>query len=96
MGEILARIIVEFPALSGLYHVASEPISKHLLLMKIAKALDLDITVEPYADYHCDRSLNASRFQAEACWRPPSWDSMIEELAADPTPYDQWRTANVA
>jgi dTDP-4-dehydrorhamnose reductase len=96
MGEILARIIGEFPALSGLYHVASEPISKHLLLMKIAKALDLDITVEPYADYHCDRSLNASRFQAEACWRPPSWDSMIEELAADPTPYDQWRTANVA
>lgn len=96
LGETLARIIGELPVLSGLYHVASEPISKHVLLTKIAKALDLGITVEPYADYQCDRSLDASRFQAEACWQPPSWDTMIQELTADPTPYDQWRTVHVA
>jgi len=91
LGGLLAWVIEDQPALAGLYHVASEPISKYVLLKKIAKALGLDTVIEPYAEYRCDRSLDASRFQTATGWTPPSWDAMIEALAADPTPYDQWR-----
>jgi dTDP-4-dehydrorhamnose reductase len=91
LGEILAWVIGDQQTLAGLYHVASEPISKYSLLTKISKAFGLEVEIEPYAEYRCDRSLDASRFRTATGWQPPSWDAMIEGLAADPTPYDQWR-----
>jgi dTDP-4-dehydrorhamnose reductase len=42
-----------------------------------------------------DRSLDSSLFRSATGWRPPSWQEMIAELAADPTPYDRWRKAKV-
>jgi hypothetical protein len=53
--------------------------------------MKLDIEVEPYDDPPCDRSLSASRFVVTTGYRTPGWDEMIAELAADPTPYDDWR-----
>jgi hypothetical protein len=29
-------------------------------------------------------------------YRIPSWEEMVAELAADPTPYDEWRLAHVS
>jgi len=91
LGEILAWIVSEHPTLDGLYHVASEPISKYALLTKISKAFGFHVEIEQYAENRCDRSLDASRFREATGWQPPSWESMIQKLAADPTPYDQWR-----
>jgi len=92
LGEVLARIIEEQPDLTGLYHVAGEPISKYALLRKIAAAFALRTEIEPYAEFRCDRSLDGTRFRLATGWRPPSWDEMIEGLTSDPTPYDQWRS----
>lgn len=91
LAEILAWVIADQPTLAGLYHVASEPISKYSLLTKISKAFGLETEVEPYDEHRCDRSLDASRFRTATGWQPPSWDAMIEVLAGDPTPYDKWR-----
>ncbi len=91
LGEILAWVIADQPTLAGLYHVASEPMSKYSLLAKVSKAFGLQTEIEPYTGYRCDRSLDASRFRTVTGWHPPSWDAMIVALAADPTPYDQWR-----
>lgn len=93
LAEILAWVIEDQPTLAGLYHVASEPISKYSLLTKISRAFGFEAEIEAYAGYHCDRSLDASRFRTATGWQPPSWDEMIEVLAADPTPYDRWRQA---
>lgn len=93
LGEILAWVIGQQPTLAGLYHVASEPISKCSLLTKISKAFGFETEIEPYAEYRCDRTLDASRFRIATGWQPPCWDAMIEKLADDPTPYDQWRQA---
>jgi dTDP-4-dehydrorhamnose reductase len=91
LASVMGDIIERYPDLSGLYHIASHPISKYDLLVKIRDAMRLDIDIIPYDDQPCDRSLNAARFVAATDYRFPGWDEMIAELAADPTPYDEWR-----
>jgi dTDP-4-dehydrorhamnose reductase len=91
LARIMGDLIVEYPSLSGLYHVSSDPISKYDLLVRIRDTMGLDIEIEPYEDFYCDRSLDSSRFRAETGYPVPEWDEMITELAQDDTPYDEWR-----
>jgi dTDP-4-dehydrorhamnose reductase len=91
MARIIGDIIASHPDLSGLYQVASAPISKCELLGKIRDAMRLDIEIAPWDDPPCDRSLRADKFVAATGYRIPGWDEMIRELAEDPTPYDEWR-----
>jgi dTDP-4-dehydrorhamnose reductase len=98
--QVLARIIGDLladqPALGGLVQIASQPITKYDLLTKLKDAMGLDIEIEPFDDPPCDRSLSAARFVRATGYRIPSWDEMVAELAADPTPYDAWRLAHVS
>jgi dTDP-4-dehydrorhamnose reductase len=91
LARIMGDLIADHADLWGLYHVSSEPISKYDLLVEIRDVLGLDIDVEPYGDFHCDRSLDSSRFWTETGYPVPSWEEMIAELAQDSTPYDEWR-----
>jgi len=91
LAHIIGDIIVDYPGLSGLYQIASQPISKYELLVRIRDAMKLDIEVEPYDNPPCDRSLSAARFVETTDYDIPDWDEMIAELAADSTPYDEWR-----
>ena len=72
--------------------MASAPISKCDLLGKIRDAMTLDITIEATDGPHCDRSLDGTRFVKATGYTIPSWDQLIGDLVADPTPYDDWRT----
>jgi dTDP-4-dehydrorhamnose reductase len=98
--QVLARIIGDLlsdqPTLGGLVQIASTPISKYALLMMLKEAMNLDIEIEPFDDPPCDRSLSAARFVAATGYHIPSWEEMVAELAADPTPYDEWRLAHVS
>lgn len=96
LARVVGDIIERYPDLSGVYHIASQPISKYDLLVRIRDAMALAIEIEPYDDPPCDRSLDASRFVAATGYQIPSWDEMIAELAADTTPYDEWRTRYAA
>lgn len=91
LARILVNIVANYPNLSGLYHISSEPISKYDLLQRLRDAYKLDVEVEPYKDYYCDRSLDSSRFRALTGFVPPSWDEMVTELVNDKTKYDVWR-----
>jgi dTDP-4-dehydrorhamnose reductase len=91
LARILGDLVSDHPRLQGLYHVAGEAISKHDLLVRINRAMALGIEVEPAEEPRCDRSLDGSRFRAATGLEIPSWDRMIEELATDSTPYDEWR-----
>jgi dTDP-4-dehydrorhamnose reductase len=90
-ARIMEALIVDYPDLSGLYHVSSDAISKYDLLVKIRDALKLDIEIESDGGFCCDRSLDSSRFRTETGYPIPGWDSMIAELAQDDTPYDEYR-----
>jgi len=94
LARIMGDILMQHPTVDGIFQIASQPISKLDLLVKIRDAMKLDIEVEPHDDPPCDRSLSAARFVAATGYRIPTWDDMIAELAADPTPYDEWRRAH--
>lgn len=91
LAQMMANVIEDYPQLSGLYHLSSEPINKYDLLTLIADTLALPIEIEPNPDIQIDRSLNSDRFWSEVDFTPPSWSSMIQAMADDPTPYDLWR-----
>lgn len=81
MARIIEKLLIDSPHASGLYHISTEPISKHDLLTKINTAFDLGITIVPDDEFKCNRSLDSSRFQTTFGYRPPDWDSMVAELA---------------
>jgi dTDP-4-dehydrorhamnose reductase len=92
MADIIADLIIKHPDLHGLYHVSSEPIDKFSLLQLIKKYFNLSVIIEPEQEMHIDRSLNSARFREKTGFKPPSWEQMISQLAADRTPYDRWRS----
>jgi dTDP-4-dehydrorhamnose reductase len=91
LSNIVADVLENHPNLSGLYQVASQPISKYDLLKLINEIYDLDIEIEPDEQFACDRSLDGSRFCKATGFRPPNWAEMISEMHRDPTPYHLWR-----
>jgi len=91
LAHIVADVTSHRLHLSGVYHVSSAPISKYDLLCLLRHAYQVPIEIEPTAEVHCDRSLISARFQAATDFVPPAWTSLVEELAADSTPYDEWR-----
>jgi len=96
LARVMGDVIDHHPGLHGICQVASEPITKLDLLNRIRDAMGLDIAIEPFDDPPCDRSLDPARFVALTGYRIPTWDEMVAELAADPTPYDDWRRRHAA
>ncbi len=90
-ADIIANLISEHEELSGLHHVAAEPINKFDVLILANKFFDADITLTRDEDFKIDRSLDGSRFEQLTGFKPPSWDEMIKRMAEDPTPYDSFR-----
>jgi len=91
LAEIIVKIILNHQNLQGIYHIASEPISKFDLLSLVKKAYALNVQIEPDDDVVCDRSLNAELFKRATGYIPPSWSDMIVEMYNDSTPYDELR-----
>ncbi len=81
MARIGDRSVNQRAGLSGVWHVASEPISKVALLQLGREKLGWEGVIEPNDEFVCDRSLNADRFNQATGYTPPSWEAMISELA---------------
>jgi len=81
LARIIEMLLIRFPAVSGLYHVSSAPISKFDLLSLLKLRLELTLEITPYDDFRCDRSLDSRRFQSEFGYRAPAWAKMVDELA---------------
>ncbi|HUF05033.1 MAG TPA: SDR family oxidoreductase [Aridibacter sp.] len=91
LAGVIASKILDISDMKGIYHVASERISKYGLLNRVNERLELGITIEPDEALVIDRSLDASRFSEETGFAAPTWDEMIEGLAKDASPYEEWR-----
>jgi dTDP-4-dehydrorhamnose reductase len=83
VAQILEDVLDRFPALSGLYHVGAEPISKHDLLHLINRRYDLRVTLRPVDEPVSDRSLDYSRFSSATGYRSDPWPSLVDRMAAD-------------
>ena len=82
-SRVIEMLLVQHPVASGVYHVSSESISKYDLLQIIKRKAELPIEIVPDGAFHCDRSLDSTRFRREFDYTPPSWDAMVDELVKD-------------
>jgi dTDP-4-dehydrorhamnose reductase len=96
MAGLVADLIERFPQLNGLYQVASPVVSKLELLGLAQKAYNLPVTIDPDDTVIVLRNLDGSRFRHATGIEVPSWERMMTELAADPTPYARWSATDAA
>jgi dTDP-4-dehydrorhamnose reductase len=91
MANLIGDILSTRKDLSGVFQVASEPISKYDLLVRLRDVLDWkDITIEPDDQFFCDRSLIGARFTTTTGWRAPTWESMLHGLASEWSRYSEY------
>jgi dTDP-4-dehydrorhamnose reductase len=83
LARVIAMLLDRHPGASGLYHLSSSAISKYELLVRLRDKLGLPVEIAPDDTVRIDRSLDSARFRAEFGYTPPSWDKMLDELAAD-------------
>jgi len=84
---VLAQILVDFVIfnlkLEGVYHIGSNPISKFDLLKLVAEIYDSHVSVKPDHSVIMNRSLNTEKFQREANYSPPNWDTLVRLMHDD-------------
>ena len=88
MSDLVGKLITDHSGLDGVWHVASEPISKYELLKLVNTHYKLGITLGRDDKFFCDRRLDGRAFGKRTRFIAPSWDTMVAEMHADPTPYD--------
>lgn len=77
---IIKEIIEKYPKLSGIYHIASNPINKYELLMRLKNIYQKDIDIIPDETIIIDRSLDPSKFKRDTSIRIPDWDEILENF----------------
>lgn len=82
-AHLMLQVILPRPDLAGLYHVASDPISKYELLKLLQKRYAWPGVLVPESHTVVDRSLSADRLRAATGYKPPSWVQMVDEMADD-------------
>lgn len=92
LATLVSHLVSTHPELTGLFQVTSEPISKHDLLCQLRDAYGLTVPIVPDDTEASDRTMNGARFRATTGYATPAWPELVRELAADPTPYSQWRS----
>lgn len=78
LAQVVRDAVIPHDELSGVYHVAAQPIAKYDLLTLIAKVYGKTIKVVPSDNLVIDRSLDAGRFNAATDYTVPSWPALIE------------------
>jgi len=82
-AAIIDNLIRNYPKLTGLYHVSSDPINKYDLLRLVNEAYSANVTIERDEEFKIDRSLDSMRFRSETRFKPESWEQMIGVMADD-------------
>jgi len=84
---VLAQILVDFVIfnlkLEGVYHIGSNPISKFDLLKLVAEIYDSHVSIKPDHSVIMNRSLNTEKFQREANYSPPNWNTLVSLMHDD-------------
>jgi len=94
LSDVIAAVIMNYPEMRGVWHVAAEPISKYELLKRVKAVYNLDVQIQPENSVVIDRSLNGSRLRKNTNIIIPSWQTMIEQMHQDPSPYAATRSKN--
>jgi dTDP-4-dehydrorhamnose reductase len=80
LARVMRDYIIPRNDLNGLYHVSAEPISKHDLLLLVAREYGKSIDIEPERKPVIDRSLDSTRFREHTSYVPPSWPELVRAM----------------
>ena len=81
-AQIIRDVVIPHKDISGLYHVAAQPINKYDLLGLIAKVYGKSIQILPDERLVIDRSLNADKFLVATGYVAPEWPELIRMMHA--------------
>lgn len=85
MAKTVLDIIENYPHISDLHQLSTpEPISKYDLLCLARDAFKLDIEIIPDNSFEIKPTLDGSKLRNAMNLVIPSWQEMMNELAADP------------
>jgi len=83
IARIVERLLIHHSDENGVWHASSEAISKYDLLCLFRKHFATKTEIVPDETFVCDRSLDSRRFRSRVGYTPPTWESMVEEIARD-------------
>jgi dTDP-4-dehydrorhamnose reductase len=79
LSSLVAELIYWPKRLSGLYNVATEPVSKFELLKIFQRTYNKQgVTIIPVSEPRCDRSLDPTKFKHDTLISIPSIEHMVE------------------
>ncbi|MBI5566991.1 MAG: SDR family oxidoreductase [Chloroflexi bacterium] len=90
LAQVVADIIQRHPTLAGLYQVVATPISKYDLLCLLRDAYRLAVDIMPDETVVSDRSMRGDKLRAAIGYESPAWPVLVQNLAVDRTPYQDW------
>ena len=82
LARVMRDLVIPDPALSGLWHVSSQPINKFELLKLVGEIYGKRIEIIPDDSVTIDRSLDGSRFNAATGYSAPSWRELVSQMHA--------------
>lgn len=80
ISKIIRDKVLPNRSLNGVYHLASEPISKYNLLSLIKDRYGSKIKLNRNDTLSVNRSLNADLFNKDASYQPPKWVTQIDQM----------------
>jgi dTDP-4-dehydrorhamnose reductase len=80
LAQVIRDVVIPRPDLHGIYHVATQPISKFDLLRLVAQRYAKSIELMPDDNVIINRSLSAERFEKATGYTPPAWPELIDSM----------------
>lgn len=80
LAQVVRDVVIPDKKLSGLYHVAAQPIAKFDLLRLVAEVYGKKIEIIPDGTLVINRSLKAERFRAATGYVAPEWPELIRVM----------------
>lgn len=82
LANVIRDRVLPHADLHGLFHVASQPISKYELLQMANREYGRGLEIEPDDHLRIDRSLDGSRFREATGYVAPPWPQLIAQMRA--------------
>ena len=80
LSKVIKDYLITNKKKYGIYHVASNPISKFDLLNMINNRYNLNLNIKPSYDLKINRSLNSSLFSSDFNYQTTDWEKQIDEM----------------
>jgi len=87
--RVVSECLLNQPCLEGIFHIASEPISKMELLEMAAAKYKKKIRIVPDSSISIDRSLRADKFAKATGYLPRNWTALMDEMCDEEKLWDK-------